>query len=76
MTDLPKNRPKDRPGVNFIIILRAAFTNEQLLHTHIPKAQKDSHVKQLFALVGSACVEAASKHVNEIDPKTLLGIKK
>ena len=32
------------------------------------KRKKDSHVKQLFALLGSACVKAASKNVDEIDP--------
>ena len=42
--------------------------NEQLLRTKIPKAQKDSQIKQLFALLGPACVQAAPKHVDEIDP--------
>jgi len=41
---------------------------EQLLRKQIPKAQKDSQVKQLFALSGSAGVKAARKHVDEIDP--------
>ena len=40
----------------------------QLLRTQVPKAQKDSQLKQLFALSGSACVKAARKHVNKIDP--------
>ena len=40
----------------------------QLLRTQIPKAQKDSQLKQLFALSGSAGVKAARKHVDEIDP--------
>ena len=31
-------------------------------------AKKDSQVKQLYVLLGSACVKAASKHVDEIDP--------
>ena len=34
----------------------------------IPKAQKDSQLKQLFALLGSMSVKAARKHVDEIDP--------
>ena len=32
------------------------------------KRRKDTHVKQLFALLESACVKAAHKHVDEIDP--------
>ena len=40
----------------------------QLLCTQIPKAQKDSQVKQLFALLGSPCVKAARKQVDEFDP--------
>ena len=42
---------------------------EQLLCTKIPKAQKDSQVKQLFALLGSDSIKAAPKHVDEIDLK-------
>ena len=34
----------------------------------IPKVQKDSQFKQLFALWGFAGVKAASKYVGEIDP--------
>ena len=41
---------------------------DKLLHTQIPKAQKDSQIKQLFELLGPACVKAARKHVDEIDP--------
>ena len=41
---------------------------EQLLRTQIPKVQKDSHVKELFLLSGSAFIKAAFKNVNEIDP--------
>ena len=44
---------------------------KQLLHAHIPKAQKDSQVKQLFALLGSVHVKAARKHVKEIDLRSL-----
>ena len=49
-------------GVNFTNILPAAFTNAD------PKSAKDSQLKQLFGLLGSVCVKAACKHVNEIDP--------
>ena len=31
------------------------------------KHQKDSQVKQLFALSGSSCIKAARKHIGEID---------
>ena len=41
---------------------------EKLLRSQIPKVQKDSQVKQLFALLGSVSVKAAGKHVDEIDP--------
>ena len=41
---------------------------EQLLRMQIPKAQKDSQVKQLFKLFASAGVKAAHKHIDEIDP--------
>ena len=47
-------------GVNFTNILR----------NQIPKAQKDSQLKQLFSLLGSARVKAACEHVDEIDPWT------
>ena len=33
------------------------------------KRQKDSQVKQLFAILGSAWVKAARKHVDKIDPR-------
>ena len=47
---------------------------KQLLRTQIPKsAKKDSQVKQLFALLGSASVKAAHKHGDEIDPMLLAG---
>ena len=39
-----------------------------LLHAKIPKVQKDSQVRQLFAVLGSVYVKAAHKHVGEIDP--------
>ena len=41
----------------------------QLLLMHILKAQKDSQVNQLFALLGSVGIKAACKHIDEIDPK-------
>ena len=51
-------------GVNFTIILRAAFTRKD------PNtAKKGSPVKQLFALSGPGSVKAARKHVDEIDPR-------
>ena len=34
------------------------------------KRQKDSQLKQLFALLGSAAVKAVYKHVDEIDPSS------
>ena len=34
------------------------------------KGQKDSQVKQLFALLGSACVKDVRKHVDEIDARS------
>ena len=40
----------------------------QLLRPEIPKAQKDSQLKQLFALLGPMGVKAARKHIDEIDP--------
>ena len=40
----------------------------QLLRKQAPKVQKDSQVKQLFALLGSARVKAAHNNVDEIDP--------
>ena len=40
----------------------------QLICAQIPEAQKDSQVKQIFALTGSAHIKAALKHVDETDP--------
>ena len=34
------------------------------------KCKKDSRVKQLFALLGSACVKAASKNIDEINTRS------
>ena len=39
----------------------------QLLRSKIPKAQKNSQVKQLAAFSGSSIIKAARKHVDEID---------
>ena len=51
------------PRVNFTNILRTAFLCED------PKsAKKDSQLRQLLAISGSARVKAAPKHVDEIDP--------
>ena len=38
-------------------------------HQHFNE-QKDSQVKQLFVLSGSALVKAVHLHVDEIDPRT------
>ena len=51
------------PGVDFTNILHAAFTSADS-----KSAKKDSQLKQLFAILGSAGVKAARKHVDEIDP--------
>ena len=42
---------------------------EQLLRMQSPKAQKDGQIKQLFAILGSACVKAACKYIDEIYPR-------
>ena len=52
--------------VNFTNILRAAFT-----HADPKIAKKDIQLKQLFLLSGSACVKAARKHVDKIDPRSV-----
>ena len=44
----------------------------QLLCVQIPKAQKDSQFKQLFALLGSVHIKAARKRDDEIEPNWLL----
>ena len=54
------------PGVNFTNILRAAFT-----HADPKSPKKDSQLKQLFVLLGSAGVKAALKHPDESDPRAL-----
>ena len=52
-----------RYGVDFTNVLQAAFSRADP-----QKHQKASQVKKLFALSESACVKAACKHVDEIDP--------
>ena len=49
--------------VNFTNILWGFFYAQRF-----QKRKKDSHVKQLFALLGSAWVKVASRQVDEIDP--------
>ena len=55
---------KLRPGVNFTIILQAAF-----MRPRSQEHKKDSQVKQFFALLGPAAIKAVCKHVDEIDPR-------
>ena len=43
---------------------------KQFLRAKIPKAQKNSQVKQLFSLLGSVRVKAVRKHVGEISPRS------
>ena len=57
----------ERPGVNFTNVLRKSFT---LWRSQ--KHQKDSQVKQLFSISGSALVKDARKHVDEINLRLLL----
>ena len=64
-------KPKSNQLVNFYSYLKLFVLGTGVNFTTIPKAQKDSQVKQLFALFGSACVKAVSKHVDEIDPRVL-----
>ena len=44
---------------------------EQLLRAKIPKAQKDSQVKQLFALLGPASIKSASKMLVKLTPEVV-----
>ncbi len=52
------------PEVYFTNVLQAAFIQK------IPKSQKDTtdDLTVFFALLGSALIKAAQKHVGEIDP--------
>ena len=60
--------------INAIIVFRSSPISptfyKQLLRTLIPKAQKDSQIKQLFVLLGPACVKADRKHVDEINHRS------
>jgi len=42
--------------------------HEQLLHTQILKAQKDSKLVTLFVLLGSALAKAASRTLMKLNP--------
>jgi len=58
--------PCIRPGVNFINILRAAFT-----HVYPKSANRNLSIDCLLCFLESACVKASRKHIGEIDPKNL-----
>ena len=45
------------------------FTSNFYAHRS-QKRKKDSQVKQLFLLLGSVCIKAACKHIDEIDPRS------
>ena len=45
---------------------------EQLLSAKIPQVQKDSQVKQFFALTGPVCKQTARKQVGEMLCKQIL----
>ena len=55
---------RKQPGVHFTNIIKNSFYVQRS-----QKPQKDSQVKQLFALLGSAGAKAARKHFDEIDPR-------
>jgi len=50
------------PGVNFINVLQAAFYTRRS-----QKCKKLLDLTVFFALLGSACIKAACKHIGEID---------
>ncbi len=53
------------PEVNFTNILWALFTCEE------PKStERHEWLDYLFALLGSACIKAARKHIGEMDPRS------
>ena len=57
----------------FHIVSRGQFHQHSTNSFYAQRSQKritDCQVKQLFALLGSVCVKAASKHVDEIDPRS------
>ena len=49
-------------------VLVSCFT-PSLYTCRSQKCKKDSQLKQLFELLGSAGVKAACKHIDEIDPR-------
>ena len=53
-----------RSGVNFTNVLQAAFTR-----ANPNRVKKTVKLSSLFALLGSAPIKPACKHVDEIDPK-------
>ena len=53
------------PGVNFIIVFTRSF-----YALRSQKRTKDSHLKLLFALLGSEGIKAVRKHVDEINPQS------
>ena len=46
----------------------------RFLPAQIPKVQKDSQVKQLFALSGSALIKVACTRIDEIEPRHLTDV--
>ena len=54
----------DTGRVNLTNIFHKAFKRSH-------KCKKDSQLKQLFPLSGSAHIKAARKHVDEIDPRCI-----
>ena len=55
----------------FTVVVRSISSTfyEQFLGAQIPKCKKD-RLKQLFVLLGSACVKALRKHVDVIEPSS------
>ena len=53
---------KSTPGVNFTKVLRAAFMHAD------PKSAKKT--VKFSSFLGSACVKAGRKHIDEIDPRS------
>ena len=64
---LNMNREKDRSGVNFTNILRAAFTNVD------PKSTKKTvNSSSFLCFLGSLGVKAAHKQVDKIDRSSVI----
>ena len=51
-----------------LLSARGQLHQLSFLRAQIPKVQKDCQVKQLFALLGSACIKTA-RRVGEIEPR-------